>query len=69
MPISTILTQRAITALSTRSASVPDTPENRKNGAMNSACASSTSVAAAMRLPPTSTPASAPVPVTRTKMT
>ncbi len=69
MPISTILTQRAIAALSTRSASVPDTPENRKNGAMNSACASSTSVAAAMRPPPTSTPASAPVPVTRTKMT
>ena len=48
MPISAILTQRAIFALSTRSASVPDAPEKRKNGAMKMPPASMTSVAASM---------------------
>jgi len=33
--ISATLTHRAMAALSTRSASVPDAPENRKKGAMN----------------------------------
>ena len=37
---------RAMSDLSTRSASVPEAPENRKNGAMNSAPASITSEAA-----------------------
>ncbi len=46
MPISAIFTQRAISALSKRSDSVPDAPENRKNGAMNSAPAAIVSVAA-----------------------
>ncbi len=69
MPISTTLTQRAMLALSTRSASVPETPENRKNGAMNSACASRIRLAALTRRPARSTPASAPVPLTSTKMT
>ena len=50
MPISTTLTQRAIAALSTRSASVPDTPENRKNGAMNSAAPATSGHAACRRV-------------------
>ena len=48
MKISAIFTQRAIFALSTRSASVPEAPENRKNGAMKMPPASMTSVAASM---------------------
>ena len=43
MPISATFTHRAMAALSVRSASVPEAPENRKNGAMNSAPASITS--------------------------
>ena len=46
--ISATFTHRAIAALSTRSASVPDAPENRKNGAMNNPPAISTSEAASM---------------------
>src|SRR4051812_7815125 len=46
MPISASLTTRAILDLSIRSASVPEAPEKRKNGAMNSAPASITSDAA-----------------------
>ena len=46
MPISATLTHRAMSALSKRSDSVPDAPEKRKNGAMNSALATMTSDAA-----------------------
>ena len=46
MPISATFTQRAIAALSKRSASVPEAPEKRKNGAMNRPPAIITSVAA-----------------------
>ncbi len=45
--ISAIFTQRAIAALSVRSASVPDAPEKRKNGAMKRPPASITSDEAA----------------------
>ena len=43
MPISASFTHRAMVALSVRSASVPDAPEKRKNGVMNSPPASMTS--------------------------
>ena len=49
MPISAIFTQRAMAALSMRSASVPDAPEKRKKGAMNRAPATITSDAASCR--------------------
>ena len=46
--ISATLTHRAIAALSMRSASVPEAPENRKNGAMNRPPAIITSEAASI---------------------